>query len=78
MWKGEAEKRASADRNAIVGSSWEKKMRDKALKQAFKEQKAAVLEAVREKRKVGARLPARQQHACIRDAAVRSHRACRR
>jgi hypothetical protein len=47
-------KRASADKNAIVNkhSSWEKKMAAKAQKKAFQEQKAAALEAVKNKRKV--------------------------
>lgn len=52
MWKSEAEKRASADKNAILGSSWEKKMQQKALRKAFLEQKQAAREAVKEKRKV--------------------------
>jgi hypothetical protein len=54
IWKGEAEKRASADKNAILGSSWEKKMQAKALKKAFQEQKQAAVDAQKEKRKVGA------------------------
>lgn len=47
-------KRASADRNAIVNkhSSWEKKMADKAARKSFQEQKAAAVEAAKEKRKV--------------------------
>lgn len=51
-WKGEAEKRASADKNAVLGSSWEKKMQAKALKKAFQEQKQAAVDAHKEKRKV--------------------------
>jgi hypothetical protein len=54
-WKEAPSKRASADKNAIVNkhSSWEKKMQEKARKKAFQEQKAAALEAVKSKRKVG-------------------------
>lgn len=51
-WKGEAEKRASADKNAVLGSSWEKKMQAKALKKSFQEQKQAAVDAHKEKRKV--------------------------
>jgi hypothetical protein len=29
VWKDGASKRASADKNSIIGSSWEKKMREK-------------------------------------------------
>jgi hypothetical protein len=54
VWKGEAEKRASADKNAILGSSWEKKMQAKALKKSFQEQKQAAVDALKEKRKVRA------------------------
>eukprot|EP00882_Tetradesmus_deserticola_P007239 GHRQ01007626.1.p1 GENE.GHRQ01007626.1~~GHRQ01007626.1.p1 ORF type:complete len:198 (+),score=88.61 GHRQ01007626.1:442-1035(+) len=53
-WKGEAEKRASADRNAILGSSWEKKMQAKALRKSFQEQKQAAVDAQKEKRKAAA------------------------
>ncbi len=52
VWKAEAEKRASADKNAVLGSSWEKKMREKALRKVFLEQKAAAIEAAKDKRKV--------------------------
>lgn len=51
-WKEAPTKRSSAAKNAIVGSSWEKKMRDKALAKALAEQKAAAVEAIKEKRKV--------------------------
>jgi hypothetical protein len=56
VWKGEAEKRASADKNAILGrgSSWEKKMQAKALKKSFQEQKQAAVDALKDKRKVRA------------------------
>ena len=53
VWKAEAEKRATADKNAILGSSWEKKMQEKALRKAFLEQKQAARESLRDKRKVG-------------------------
>ncbi|KAF6258913.1 ribosomal protein S7e-domain-containing protein [Scenedesmus sp. NREL 46B-D3] len=53
-WKGEAEKRASADKNAILGSSWEKKMQAKALRKSFQEQKQAAVDSQKEKRKAAA------------------------
>jgi hypothetical protein len=54
-WKEGPSKRASADKNAVVNkhSSWEKKMQEKAQRKAFQEQKAAALDAVKAKRKVG-------------------------
>eukprot|EP00775_Hariotina_reticulata_P011667 gene11667-11810_t len=54
VWKDEAEKRASADKNAVLGTSWDKKMREKALRKAFLEQKAAAQDAAKEKRKAAA------------------------
>eukprot|EP00878_Enallax_costatus_P027176 GHUV01029234.1.p1 GENE.GHUV01029234.1~~GHUV01029234.1.p1 ORF type:complete len:110 (+),score=40.67 GHUV01029234.1:419-748(+) len=54
VWKAEAGKRASADKNAILGSSWEKKMQEKALRKAFLEQKQAARESLRDKRKADA------------------------
>lgn len=65
VWKGEAEKRASADKNAIRGSSWEKKMREKALRKAFLDQKQAAREALKDRRKV-------RQTACKTQAVHRS------
>lgn len=54
-WKEGPSKRASADKNAVVNkhNSWEKKMQEKAQRKAFQEQKAAALDAVKAKRKVG-------------------------
>lgn len=52
VWKAEAEKRASADKNKVLGSSWDKKMQEKALRKAFQEQKAEAVAAQKEKRKV--------------------------
>jgi hypothetical protein len=58
VWKDGAEKRASADKNAVLGTSWEKKMQEKALRKAFLEQKAAAQDTAKEKRKVSFALTA--------------------
>jgi hypothetical protein len=52
VWKDAPAKRASSDKNAVVGSSWDKKMAEKAARKAFQEQKAAAVTAVKEKKRV--------------------------
>jgi hypothetical protein len=51
VWKEKGVK-AGADKAAIVGTSWEKKMADKAARQRYLEQKRSAQAAYKDKRKV--------------------------
>lgn len=65
VWKI-ASARATAYKQPVLGSSWEKKMQDKATRKAFREIKAATVDAVKEKKKEAAR---RKQQALDRKKA---------
>ncbi len=52
VWKIGSD-RATAYKQPVLGSSWEKKMKDKAARKAFQDLKTAAVDAVKEKKKVG-------------------------